>query len=150
MSIRMSDSDMDLKKIARKQWVFFPWTLSHFCMIRTFWAKITSTRIKEYLNGKQTLQVRDFWRDLGTSSLDTFIYILGVVNLETSHSFAPLRGFVYITKQRSPGCLFSLSFFPTPEGRRSNSCVSDYINSQEFIIWKFLSCHPGGEWDTEN
>lgn len=36
--------------------MFFVWMLSHFCMIRTFWVKIASTRIKECLNGKQTLQ----------------------------------------------------------------------------------------------
>lgn len=84
MSIVMSDSDTAMKKIVGKQCSMNVLTFLH---VRAFCAKIASTWIKECLNGKQTLKVRDLWRDLVTSPLDTFIYTLGVVNPET---FPPL------------------------------------------------------------
>ena len=80
-----------------------------------------------FLNAKQSLKVRDLWRDLDFS-LDTFIYILGVIKLETSPSFR-LRGLVHSAEQRSVGHVLRhpslpplLSAHPTLEGRRSSSC----------------------------
>lgn len=81
-----------------------------------------------FLNAKQSLKVRDLWRYLDFS-LDTFIYILGVINLEAYPSF-PLRGLVYTAEQRSVGHVLlphpslppSLSAHPTLDGRRSSSC----------------------------
>lgn len=62
----MLGSDIVMKKIVEKQCFMNVFTFLHD---QDFLSEITSTCIKECLNGKKTLKVRDLWRDLETSYL---------------------------------------------------------------------------------
>lgn len=136
MSVVTLGNDIAMKKIVGVRCSMNVFTFVHD---HDFLRKKVGTWIKECLNSKQTVQVRDLWRDLETFSLDTFIYILGTVNLKTSPSF-PLSGFVYITEQKSVGHILlpSLppSLCPTPPERGGRAAaVSDVLHQlPKFMI----------------
>lgn len=145
MSIIMSDSAIDLKKIVRKQWMFFPWMFPHFCMIRTFWAKIASTRFKKCLHGKpcKSETSGEIWGLLPW----TIIYIRGVVNLETSHPSVPWECWFIL---QSKGHLAVFSPSPSPPRREGGAtAVSASIRTPKNSLFGSSSHVTLGEIGTQ-